>query len=357
MEPILIDGSYGEGGGQIFRNSLAYAAVMLRPIKIINIRAKRRNPGLRPQHLTVLNALAKITNARVYGAEVGSKEVIFKPREIRGGSYRFDVGTAGSISLVLQGVLPVLLFADKESSVEIRGGTDVSWSPPIDAIRFVLRRGLELFGASVDIKVIRRGHYPRGGGIVRVHVEPVDFLRPIELLEQGKIKQICGISHCVRLPDHVAKRQANAARRFLEEKGLSVNIDVEYYPPNKDPHLGPGSGIVLWAETTANALLEGDALGERGKPAEKVGEEAALELYDQIVKGGAVDKHHTDQLIIFMALAKGVSKIRSSEITMHTLTAIHIANKIIGAKFDLNGKLGEPAMLVVHGVGLMRARL
>ncbi len=354
MEPILIDGSYGEGGGQIFRNSLAYAAVMLRPVRIINIRAKRKNPGLRPQHLTVLKALAQITNARVSGAQVGSMDVTFQPQGIRGGNYRFDVGTAGSISLVLQGILPVLFFADKESNVEIRGGTDVAWSPPIDAIRFVLSRGLKQMGADFEIKLIKRGHYPRGGGIVRIHINPVDYLKPIILLEQGEIKIIRGLSHCVRLPDHVARRQANAAKKFLEGRGFNVDIELEYYPPRKDPHLGPGSGIVLWAETTTNALLEGDALGERGKPAEKVGEEAARELYDQIIKGGAVDKHHTDQLIVFMALAKGVSKIRSSEISMHTLTAIYIAAKIIGAKFEIDGKLGKPGEIIAEGVGLTR---
>ncbi len=354
QEIVNIDGSYGEGGGQIYRNSLAYSAVVRRPVRIYNIRAKRSNPGLRPQHLTVLRALAEITNARVEGASIGSREVIFKPQRIRGGKYRFDVGTAGSISLVLQGLIPALLFADRETDIEIRGGTDVKWSPPIDAIRFVLIPALRRLGADIEIDVIRRGHYPRGGGIVRVHIEPISKLKPILLMDQGKILRICGISHCVKLPAHVAKRQAESAKKFLEAKGFSVEIETEYYEREKDPHLGPGSGIVLWAETTTNAILEGDALGERGKPAEKVGEEAARGLYEQISLGGAVDVHHTDQLIIFMALADGISKIKSSLISMHTISAIYIAERIVGAKFRIDGEHGKPGIIHSEGIGLER---
>lgn len=355
MEPITIDGSYGEGGGQIFRSSLAYAAVVLKPVKIINIRAKRENPGLRPQHLTVLKALAEITNARVHGAQIGSTSVTFEPKQIKGGNYKFDVGTAGSISLVLQGILPVLLFADKESQIEIRGGTDVPLAPPIDAIRYVLSRGLRTMGANFEIELIKRGHYPRGGGLVRIRIDPIDYLKPINLTEQGTIDIIRGISYCVKLPDHVAKRQATAVKKFFEDKGYKVNIDLEYYAHDRDPHLGPGSGVVCWAETNTGALLAGDSLGERGKPAEKVGEEAAQELWDQIIKGGAVDKHHTDQLVIFMALAKGTSTIKSSEISLHTLTAIHVASKVVGAKFEVDGALGTPGILRAYGIGLTRS--
>ncbi|MCR8454223.1 MAG: RNA 3'-terminal phosphate cyclase [Crenarchaeota archaeon] len=357
MEPIIIDGSYGEGGGQIFRSSLAYASVVLKPVRIINIRAKRDNPGLRPQHLTVLKALAEITDAKVHGAQIGSMNVTFEPRQIKGGNHRFDVGTAGSISLVLQGILPVLLFADKESQVEIRGGTDVPLAPPIDAIRFVLNQGLKLMGANIEIELIRRGHYPRGGGLVRVYVDPIDHLKPIVLTEQGKVNIIRGISHCVKLPDHVAKRQAAAVERFFKEKNYRTDIELEYYKPDEDPHLGPGSGIVCWAETSTKALLSGDSLGERGKPAEDVGTEAARELWDQITKGGAVDKHHTDQLIIFMALAKGVSIIRSSEISLHTLTAIHVASKIVGAEFKVEGNLNTSGIIQASGIGFTGGKL
>ncbi len=353
MGQILeIDGSYGEGGGQIYRNSLSYSAVMRKPVRIYNIRAKRKNPGLRPQHLTVLRALAEITRARVKGAYVGSMEVIFKPQQLKGGKYRFDVGTAGSISLVLQGLIPPLLFADRESFLEIRGGTDVHWSPPIDAIRYVFVPILRKMGADISIDVKRRGHYPKGGGIVHVTISPSDSIRPIELIEMGKIRIIHGISHCVKLPSHIAIRQARSASKYLEEHGFLTNIKTEFYDPSNDPHLGPGSGIVLWVETDKNAIIEADALGEKGKPAEKVGREAAEKLVNQIKLGGAVDVHHTDQLIIFMALADGLSRIRSCQISMHTLTAIHIAKMIVGAEFKVHGKLGEPGVIDTRGIGL-----
>jgi len=352
---ITIDGSMGEGGGQIFRTALAYAAVTRRPVKIFNIRAKRSNPGLRPQHLSALRALAKITKAEVRGDYVGSMEVMFKPRKIEGGEIAIDPGTAGSISLIIQAVLPTLLYAERKSIVTIKGGTDVPWSPPIDAIRYVLIPALRSIGVNAQLEVIRRGHYPRGGGIVKLVVEPItEPLKPIILKEQGKILRIKGISHCVKLPKHVAERQAKSAEQILRNAGITDTIDIslEWYPPEKDPHLGPGSGIVLWAETTTNALLEYDSLGARGKRAEKVGEEAANGLVEQIKRGGAVDVHHTDQLILFMALAKGNSEIYSSEISLHTLTAIEVAKIIIGANFNVQGAKGEPGFVSAQGIGL-----
>jgi len=356
MQMITIDGAYGEGGGQIFRTALAYAAVMRKPVRVINIRAKRSNPGLRPQHLAALKAIAQLTNAKVSGAYVGSRVVEFIPQRIKGGKFTIDIGTAGSISLVIQAILPALLFADDACEVVIRGGTDVKWAPPIDAVRFVLFPALRRLGAKIELELIRRGHYPRGGGIVKLYTEPIDgTLKPINLTEQGTVKAIKGISHCVRLPKHVAERQAKAAKNLLMTICENVNIELEWYPRDKDPHLGPGSGIVLWAETTTNAILEFDALGERGKPAEKVGEEAARGLIDQINRGGAVDVHHTDQLIPYMALAKGESKILSSEISLHTLTAIHVAEKLIGAEFKVEGNQGEKGLIYARGIGLARS--
>ncbi len=354
-EIITIDGSMGESGGQILRTALAYAAVMRRPVQITNIRAKRSNPGLRPQHLSALRALAKITNAEVKGDSVGSMTVFFKPKEIRGGEITIDPGTAGSITLIIQAILPALLYAKEKSIVTIRGGTDVPWSPPIDSFRFVFIPALSRMGINAQLELVRRGHYPRGGGIVKLTVEPLsEPLKPIVLKEQGRILRIRGISHCVRLPKHVAERQARSAKELIMREGIcrEVSIELEWYPRDSDPHLGPGSGIVLWAETSGDAILEYDSLGARGKPAEKVGEEAARGLIKQIKNGGAVDVHHTDQLVPFMALAKGRSEIYSSEISLHTLTAIKVAELIIGAHFNVNGVEGEPGIIISDGIGL-----
>ncbi len=352
---ITIDGSMGEGGGQIFRTALAYAAVTRRPVKIINIRAKRSNPGLRPQHLSALRALAKITKAEIKGDYVGSQSVYFNPREVEGGETTIDPGTAGSITLIIQAILPALLFARKTSKLTIKGGTDVPWSPPIDSLRFVFLPALSRMGVEAKLELIRRGHYPRGGGIVRLTVEPLtELLKPIVLKNQGEILGIRGISHCVKLQKHVAERQAKTAEEIIRREGIckNISIELEWYPREKDPHLGPGSGIVLWAETSEKAVLEYDSLGARGKPAEKVGEEAAVGLVRQIRNGGAVDVHHTDQFIPFMALARGRSEIFSSEISLHTLTAIMVAEQIIGAEFHVSGEKGEPGIVSCSGVGL-----
>lgn len=354
-QSLIIDGSMGEGGGQIFRTALAYAAVKRRPIKIINIRAKRSNPGLRPQHLSALRALARITNAEVRGDHVGSQNVFFNPRSIEGGNITIDPGTAGSVTLIIQAILPALLYAKRKSVVTIKGGTDVPWSPPIDSLRFVFLPALSRMGVNAKLELIKRGHYPRGGGIVKLYVEPLsDALKPIKLINQGDVLRIRGISHCVKLPKHVAERQARRAEEILRSEGICnvISIDLEWYPRDKDPHLGPGSGIVLWAETTGNAVLEYDSLGARGKPAERVGEEAARGLIRQVKNGGAVDVHHTDQFVPFMALAKGRSEIYSSELSLHTLTAIMVAEQIIGARFRVDGKEGEPGLIISEGIGL-----
>ena len=232
-----IDGSYGEGGGQILRTTLALSTLLLKPVKVFNIRVKRSNPGLQAQHLTGVKALAELCNAEVFGAFKGSKELIFKPRERRCGKFRFDIGTAGSISLVIQAILPALVFAPCKTIVEITGGTDVAWSPPIDYVRFVLLPILSKMGVKADVKIIRRGHYPRGGGHVILIVEPVENkLKPINEIEFGNIKEIRGISHCVKLPKHVAERQAKSAKEFLRKFKIDVpiEIDLEYYPPEKD---------------------------------------------------------------------------------------------------------------------------
>ncbi|MCE4618709.1 MAG: RNA 3'-terminal phosphate cyclase [Desulfurococcales archaeon] len=354
MNPVVIDGSMGEGGGQILRTALAISAVTGRPVRVVNIRAKRKNPGLRPQHLTAVKALAMITEARVHGASVGSMELEFWPRTIRGGEYRLDIGTAGSISLVLQALLPALAYADKPVHLWIRGGTDVPMSPTIDYVREVLTRLLSRFGYRFHVTVKRRGHYPRGGGIVEVSIDdPPGGYRPVDLTVRGEIKGIYGRSHAVRLPRHVAERQARSASEVvLKELGIKPEIDVEWYEPGRDPHLGPGSGITLWC-LTSNSVLGADSLGARGKPAEKVGREAAVELVEDLRTNAAVDRHASDMLPLYMALAGGVSRYTGARLTSHTETVFKLLELIVdGFKAEVEGKM--PFKAVIYGVGLSR---
>ena len=353
MSMLRIDGSMGEGGGQILRYSLALSAILLKPVEVYNIRAKRDNPGLRPQHLTAVKALAELTKAEVENAFVGSTRLVFKPQERLCGDFEFDIGTAGSTTLVIQAILPVLLFSDCQSRVVIRGGTDVSKSPPVDYMRYVFAYNIKHFGVNIDISLKRRGHYPRGGGLVELRVTPMrDKLRPIDIVKRGRPVKLHIISHCVKLPHHVAKRQADAALRILK-KYIAVDpvVDIETYPPDKDPHLGPGSGIVVYVEVDNATRLGGDALGERGKPAERVGEEAALKLLEDYETGMAFDRHMGDMLIPYMFLASGESRAGVSKITMHLLTAIEVAKLFIPeASVNVQGDLDRPGVVVVRGI-------
>ncbi|MEZ0247935.1 MAG: RNA 3'-terminal phosphate cyclase [Thermoproteus sp.] len=348
MEPVRIDGSYGEGGGQILRTSLALSGLLLKPMEIYNIRAKRKNPGLQRQHLTAVMATAAITNAEIRGGEIGSTRLLFVPKELKCGDFSFDIGTAGSISLVIQTVLPLLAFSSCRSKVVIRGGTDVPLAPPIDYLNGVTLRLLRLMGLNATITLVRRGHYPRGGGLVELAVEPVAKLKPVVWERRGEVVKIGGVSHSVNLPRHVAERQARAAEEQLKRLGVPIEISIE----NRQDGLGPGSGIVLWAETDAGLVLGADALGEKGKPAEAVGREAAEKLLREVSSGGALDSHMGDMIMIYMALADGAGRSSVSELTMHAKTNAYVIEQFLPVKFVLSE--GRPAFISVTGVGFRR---
>ncbi len=346
---LVIDGSMGEGGGQILRTSLAMASVLGKPVRIVNIRAKRKNPGLQRQHLVSVKAVAALASARVEGAQLGSKELTYYPGQLRGGSYSFNIGTAGSITLVFQAIMPLLFFIRDEVRISIRGGTDVPWSPPIDYVRFVILPQLRELGLDVDIVLKKRGHYPRGGGEVVIISRGRGHIEAVDKVYRGEIEYIEGLSHCVRLPRHVAERQARAAKEFLARKypGIPVHIDLEYYEPSRDPHLGPGSGIVVWAKTEYS-ILGGDSLGARGKKAEVVGEEAARKLAEDLDTGKAFDRHLSDMIIPLAALSGEPSTIGGSKLTMHAYTNILVVRKFmpkIKAEFSEGGEIGRPFTL------------
>jgi len=355
MSILEIDGSMGEGGGQVLRYALAFSSLTLRPVRIYNIRAKRDNPGLRPQHLTAVNALREVTGAEVEGARVGSSEIVFKPRERRSGRIVIDIGTAGSISLVLQAVLPVLLFSGSDSTLVLKGGTNVHWSPPIDYMRHVFAYNVRHMGVELEVKVERRGHYPRGGGLVEAYVKHLgEALKPLSIVKRGRVNRFTIISYAVKLPRHVAERQYSSALRTLQ----SVFRDHEYthviesYKPGEDPHLDPGSGILVYADVEPGVRIGSDSLGEKGKPAEKIGEEAALTLIEELETGMAFDRHMGDMLVPYMFLARGVSRIGVSRVTMHLLTAIEVGKLFFPeSKVSVEGELGKPGVVTVSGVG------
>ena len=350
---IEISGDLLEGGGQIVRTALALSALAAKDVKVTKIRHNRPNPGLQAQHVTAVKALAATCNAETEGLELGSRELVFRPRGHVAGQFSFDVGTAGSIPLILQALMPSATFAPSEVRLDLTGGTDVRWSPTIDYVRLVVLPVLELTGYKAAVTVARRGHYPKGGGKVSVTIQPSRSLSSLRLTERGEAGRVEGISHCVKLPSHVAQRQATAAKEKLRIGGAGeANIAIETYPSNQDPHFAPGSGITLFMKSPNGSVIGADSIGERGKPAERVGEEAAGKLLQEIRSNAPVDRHLGDILIPYMAVAEGRSEIQVSEVTMHTLTNIRVAEMILEVKIDAKGELKKPGRIVVDGMGL-----
>lgn len=339
QDSIEIDGSYGEGGGAILRNAVALSALCKKSIFIRNIRSKRPKSGLMPQHFNAVRAVALLSGAECQKLTVGSKELFFKPQNIQGGRFEMDIKTAGSITMVLQAFMIPSAFADSPVEITIRGGTDVRWSPTVDYLQNVTLKILQKMGYKAEIDTIRRGHYPRGGGFIKAEIKPVPKLRPVNLAEL-RFNKIKGISHAVNLPPHVAERQAQSAIRSLAEHGIESKIEIEH----SDDAVGPGSGITLW--TDGEIPLGGCAIGERGVKAEKVGEKAAHEIMYHVSRGAALDKYMGDQIIPYMAIA-GNSKVRTAELTLHTLTNIHVAQLFMEKKFYVNGCTGHIATIEV----------
>ena len=351
---LEIDGSIGEGGGQVLRTSLALSSILGTPIRIYNIRIKRSKPGLRPQHLNSVKAVAMLSDAEVEGLNIGSTELIFKPRRLRGGSFKIDIGTAGSISLIIQAVAPVAAFAPQPVRIWIRGGTDVPMSPTIDYMRVVFSKIMQLLGYELSINILQRGHYPRGGGIVVFEVkEPPRELKPIVIENSGDVKTIEGISHAWRLPRHVAERQAHAAKSVISSRlGIVPRIQIEWEPEHSRKALGPGSGITLWA-LTKNSILGSDSLGAKGKRAEIVGKEAAFKLLEDLETKAALDRHMSDMIIPYLALAKGTSIVSGARLTLHAYTNIMVTKMFLErAKIHVEGDRDKPFRLVVESPGL-----
>jgi RNA 3'-terminal phosphate cyclase (ATP) len=350
---LEIPGDILEGGGQIVRTTLALAALTGNPVKITKIRYKRPNPGLQPQHVVATKVVAAICNAETTGLNQGSQELTFTPHGHAAGRWSFDVGTAGSIPLILQALMPAAAYAPGKVEVELTGGTDVRWSPTIDYVRLIELPLLQLMGYRATIQLQRRGHYPKGGGHVSISLDQPRTLKAVSLSERGQLLGVEGVSHCVRLPSHVAQRQASAAKEKLNANGFTqVNIATETYPPNQDTHLAPGSGITLLAKFSSGIILGSDSLGERGKPAETVGAGAATKLLAELASGAPVDRHMGDILIPYLAVAEGKSTIQVSEITMHTLTNIKVAEMVAGVKFQVEGELHRPGRITVNGIAL-----
>jgi RNA 3'-terminal phosphate cyclase (ATP) len=343
-----IDGSYGEGGGQILRTSLALAATLGLEVTIGKIRAARKNPGLAPQHLLGVKALAAIAGAQVEGAQLGSTSIIFRPQKVRGGDYTFEVGTAGSVSLVFQTLALPLAWADIPTTLRLTGGTHVPWSPHFPYLKEVLLPTLSQMGYNGTGEIRRWGWYPRGGGEVFLTIAPTPFLGPLELEERGPLKAISGHAVVSNIPRDIALREIKKVKELLCARGLKASLEAV-----EAPAWGQGNAIFLKAEFE-NSRAGFSALGERGKRAEVVAQEAAEELLSFLEGPTALEAHLADQLIPFMALAKGRSSFTVNKITEHLLTNLWVVQQLTGASYQVRGEKGEIGQIAVEGINYVK---
>jgi RNA 3'-phosphate cyclase len=331
---IEVDGSQKSGSGTILRLSVALAAIIGQPLYIYKIRQNRPQPGLRPQHLEAVLTAARLCDAELKGAELNSRELWFTPKKVRGGRVEAEIGTAGSIPMLLMTVLPICAFAENPVQLRVsKGGTDVQNSPTINYLRFVLLPMLGRMGITVNLTVHKYGYYPKGMGEVTLEVKPNKTLKSIFLENFGKIEALKGVSVCTFLADRrVAERQAEAANNYLREKGYTAEIQIVNDRSNP---LQKGSSLVLWAETDTGVILGADAIGELRKTSEAVGREAAEKLYAEFSFKPTVDVHLADMLIPYVALAEGKSCYLTRLVSDHLETNIWLAQEILGVKFNV----------------------
>ena len=332
---IEIDGSFGEGGGQILRSALTLSLLTSKPFTLRNIRARRKpKPGLQPQHLASVRAAAAIGSAKIAGDSIGSSVLTFEPGPIVPGKYRFPIGTAGATGLVLQTVyLPLAWQAAGPSEVILEGGTHVSTSPCFHFLDSTWRAYLEKLGLRLRLEMVRPGFYPRGGGQVIAHIQPCSAIHPMHMTKCPPITRATGFSAVAGLPDHVVKRQARRAVERLKRAGIEAEIEQREWEG------GPGSvlGITLDQAPVPSFFF---GLGARGKPAESVADEAADQAIAFAESGAPVDSHSADQIVLPLALSKGASEIRVQTITKHLTTNIAVIRMFIERSIECDGEEG-----------------
>jgi RNA 3'-terminal phosphate cyclase (ATP) len=342
---IELDGSMGEGGGQILRTSLTLALVTAQPFRLRKIRAGRPKPGLQPQHLMSVRAAATIGQANVSGDAIGSRDLVFEPGEVKPGKYRFAIGTAGATGLVLHTIyLPLAWQASGPSELVLEGGTHVSTSPCFHFLQTTWRAWIERLGLYLKLNMNRTGFYPRGGGQVEVAIQPCQRIRPLNLAKREPITAASGFSAVAGLPEHIAQRQARRAKYRLEENGIQAEIIEETWSG------GPGSVLaIIFDGALAPPLFFG--LGARGKPAEKVADEAVSQALAYAQSGEPVDPHSADQIVLPLALSEDASEFRVSEVTRHLITNIAVIQHFISRDISCDGAEGAPGLVRIAAKG------
>lgn len=359
---IAVDGSAGEGGGQVLRTALALSVLTGQAVEVRDIRAGRSRPGLRPQHLAAVQAAAAICGAKVEGAALESQRLRFEPGgPTRPGSYAFDVaqiagqGSAGAVGLVLQTVLLPLALADGPSRLTLRGGTHVPWAPSVDYLQAVFLPTVARMGVQAEVELVAWGFYPAGGGEVRVRIQGGSDkpLHSLKLVERGEVRRVWGRGVASNLPSHIAQRMANRARNLLTSAWAGTDTHPGAIPLMQIEALrvrsaGPGAAIFLFAEYE-HAVAGSSAYGRKGLPSEQVAAAACEDLLAHHRAGAPADPYLADQLVLPMVLAAGTSQVVTSAVTDHLLTNLAVVQAFLSVQVRMEGERGEPGIITIMG--------
>lgn len=335
MEFLKIDGSYGEGGGQIVRSAVTLSCITKTPIEIENIRINRKVPGLRPQHLTAIKLLGKICNAEIQGLNVGSKTIKFFPNDLENMTLSEDVGTAGSISLILQALIPAVSISKKSLELEIIGGTDVPWSPTSNYTKYVLGEAYSRMGINFSIDITKRGYYPKGGGIVKLNVHPSKKLNPVSLTQRKtrSAKLFCTYSD---LSSDRINNEVQQAEKLLKDADFEIETEIK-----KESSLSNGGNMIVYS-FDASSIIGSDGLTDTSS-------EIAKSISKNFIRSNlGVDNHLSDMIVLPASLIDETSVYRIKEITKHLETNLYVTSKITGCKYGI-GKLDDGFEVRIKG--------
>jgi len=350
---LELDGSQKSGSGTIVRDAVPLSILMGKELHLKNIRAKREKPGLRAQHLKGIEASAHICSGQVEGAKIGSSEIRFRPGEIiKGGEFNWDIGTAGSTTMMALSLLPLALFAERSSTYKITGGLFQDFAPSVYHLHYVFLPILRKMGITVELKIIQPGYVPKGSGQIEMNVVPLsDKLKPFTMVNQGKVTEIRGIALSSLLKERkVSERMAQECTRALKKKGYDLKIEIIYdqrdSPSYQRSSIQAGASLAIWVKTDTGCLLGSDMAGALGRTSEFIGRKVATNLIEDLESGATVDRHLADQLIPFAALAEGESTYLIPTMTDHIEARLWLAEEILGAHTEVNKKI-----LRIKGIG------
>jgi len=348
MTFLEIDGSHKSGSGTLVRYSCALASLLNKNIHLFNIREKREKKGLRPQHLKAIEACTEITSGKLKNAYVSSNEIFYFPgKNIIAKNYLFDIGTAGSTTMLSQTIIPLLLFAKKLTSIEIIGGLFQDFAPAAHHLMYIVLPILKKMNIDISLEIIKPGYVPFGKGIIKLHIKPVkDFIKPINFENQGEIKQIEGIALSSNLKAaKVSDRMAESFKKEIQNLNLTPNIELIY---DETAHQ-KGASLTCWIKTSTNCLIGMDMAGKIGRTSETIGKTVANSLMEDFKAKATVDRYTADQLILYAALAKGKSSYFIPKMTSHIETNLWLIKTILNADFEI-----EKNKLIIHGIGYQK---